>query len=102
VFPVAGMTLGYPLSPLGKDSIRPRLDLSALVHREHYRPVAHDELLRYDRVMRETGIYRGRKMAGTTRSDESYGWLEHSALRVHQESRQHLREVLLHQGFPLS
>ncbi len=101
VFPIAGMTLGYGVQSPGEAPLRPRLSLDTFVHYERYRTVSDDELHRYDRVMQETGIYRGRKMAGSSLPEEEYGWLEHSALRVRQESRKTLRGVLEHQGFPL-
>lgn len=107
VFPIAGMTVGYPQDP---PRIRPRLDPSAVVHYEHYREPDPAELERYDRAMRDTGIYEGRQVAGQ-RPDGSaageldpgdYGWLEHSARRVSTPPRPGLGAVVRAQGFPLA
>jgi len=101
-FPVAGMTLGWPVEP---PLIRPRLPLDAVLHWETY--AADDEeahLQAYDEAMIATGIYDGRQVAtaGTTSVEEkAYGWMEHSARRSAQVVRPHLREVLRNQGFEL-
>ena len=101
VFPIAGMTLGWPaVEPI----LRPRLPLSAVLHWEHYDCTREDEMLaEYDQAMVATGIYNGRQVAapGKEGQMEDYGWTEHSARRVSQPARTHLREVLLAQGFEL-
>ena len=99
-FPVVGMTLGWPVkAPM----IRPRLPLEAVLHWDAYDPQNEDEQLTlYDLEMIETGIYRGRQVkADDPISTEQYGWREHSARRVAQVVRPHLREVLLEMGFEL-
>ncbi|MFW5694765.1 MAG: nitroreductase family protein [Alkalispirochaeta sp.] len=106
VFPVAGMTLGVPTR---HGSPRPRLDQSAVLHWEHYRRDDRELLERYDRVMRDTGVYGGRHVAGTTSTgdsapdlpDEQYGWMEHSARRVSRAQRTDLSDVVRRQGFEL-
>lgn len=101
VFPIAGMTVGWPDCPPG---VRPRLATSAVLHWEHYDPVPKDaELHDYDRVMAESGIYGGRQVPVPGRSGEveEYGWLEHSARRVSQAVRTGLRQVIERQGFAL-
>ena len=101
VFPIAGMTLGWPaVEPI----LRPRLPLSAVLHWEHYDCTREDEMLaEYDQAMVATGIYNGRQVAapGKEGQMEDYGWTEHSVRRVSQPARTHLREVLLAQGFEL-
>ena len=101
VFPIAGMTLGWPaVEPI----LRPRLPLSAVLHWEHYDCTREDEMLaEYDQAMVATGIYNSRQVAapGKDGEMEDYGWTEHSARRVSQPARTHLREVLLRQGFAL-
>ena len=101
VFPIAGMTVGWPaVEPM----VRPRLPLSAVLHWERYDRSHEDETLaEYDRAMVATGIYDGRQVAtpGKDGEMEDYGWTEHSARRVSQPARTHLREVLLAQGFEL-
>ena len=101
VFPVTGMTLGWPAA---EPPIRPRLDLSAVLHWEQYESAGLDEALaEYDREMAATGIYGGRQVPvpGKPEVMEDYGWTEHSARRVAQAVRTDLREVLERQGFAL-
>ena len=101
VFPIAGMTLGWPAV---EPKVRPRLPLSAVLHWERYDRSREDEALaEYDRAMVATGIYDGRQVAvpGKEGEMEDYGWTEHSARRVSQPARTHLREVLHRQGFAL-
>ena len=101
VFPITGMTVGWPAAePL----VRPRLPLEAVLHREHYDRTGQDEALaEYDRAMAATGIYGGRQVPtpGRPGEVENYGWTEHSARRVAQAVRTDLREVLEKQGFAL-
>jgi len=101
VFPVSGMTLGWPaIDP----PVRPRLPLEAILHWEAYDSSQEaDALEAYDRIMMETGIYRGRQVnvPGSRGNVEDYGWLEHSARRVSTPVRTELRKVLRDQGFGL-
>lgn len=116
VFPIAGLTLGRPLT--GETRTKPRLDLEAILHWERYNPEDTQHLAAYDRVMAETGIYRGREQAlpdRVVREEEqvrstgrdarpdaaAYGWMEHSARRVTRPERTDLAEVLTRQGFLL-
>jgi FMN reductase (NADPH) len=101
MFPIAGMTLGFP-ERVGKQ--RPRLPLSAVLHWEKYSREGEDEALReYDQAMVTTGIYDNRQVPVPGKPDqmEHYGWTEHSARRVSQPIRVHLRAVLGEQGFDL-
>lgn len=100
-FPVAGMTLGRPaVEPTRK----PRLPTAAVLHWETYDDRDEEALVEYDRVMVETGVYRGRQVPvpGLEGEIEDYGWMEHSARRVSQPRRTELREVLRRQGFELA
>lgn len=101
VFPVAGMTLGWPATePL----IRPRLPLEAVLHWELYDTSEEKEALEaYDQAMIETGIYEGRQVPvpGRDGEVENYGWMEHSARRVSKALRTELGAVLRRQGFGL-
>ena len=99
VFPVAGMTLGWPAK---EPFIRPRLPLDAVLHWERYDTTGEAEALEaYDQAMVETGIYQGRQVPvpGSDGEAEDYGWMEHSARRVSQAWRTELRAVLTKQGF---
>jgi len=59
VFPVFGMTLGWPVkAPL----IRPRLPLKAVLHWDTYQQDDLPLLEEYDQAMIETGIYGGRQV----------------------------------------
>lgn len=99
VFPLCGMTLGWPEQP---PRIRPRLPLEAVLHWEQYQPDDRAQLLAYDQAMLETGIYRGRQVSGgEAKPPQEYGWLEHSALRVSKPHRPELRQILLDAGFEL-
>jgi FMN reductase (NADPH) len=97
VFPVAGMTLGWPAV---ERFIRPRLPLRAILHWERYAARGEEAaLLEYDQAMIDTGIYEGRRVPvpGVEGEVEDYGWLEHSARRVSQPVRTDLRDVLRRQ-----
>ena len=106
VVPVAGMTVGVPARPLRR---RPRPALDTVLHWERYTPAAPDQLLEYDRVMRDTGIYHGRHAEGVRPDGQSspdvpdaeYGWMEHSARRVSVPRRTDLRSVVERQGYGL-
>lgn len=101
VFPVVGMTVGWPAAA---PVVRPRLPASAVLYWETYDPAPRDEALKaYDRTMVATAIYEGRQVPVPGKPDqvEDYGWLEHSARRVAQPARTDLRAVLARQGFKL-
>ncbi len=102
VFPISGMTLGWPaVEPF----IRPRLPLRAILHWERYDLSEEAQALEeYDRAMVETGIYKGRQVPAPGRKAEmeAYGWLEHSARRASRPIRTALRQVLEQRGFGLA
>ncbi|HSN78386.1 MAG TPA: NADPH-dependent oxidoreductase [Anaerolineae bacterium] len=101
VMPIAGMTVGWPAV---EPKLRPRLPLEVVLHWERYDSSGQDQALaEYDRDMAATGIYAGRQapVPGRPGEVEDYGWTEHSARRVSQAHRVHLREVVEKQGFGL-
>ncbi len=101
VFPLVGMTLGWPEGPA---LIRPRLPLETILHWETYDPAGENlALAAYDRAMIETGIYKGRQVPvpGQDGDLEDYSWQEHSARRVAREVRIGLKDVIASQGFAL-
>jgi FMN reductase (NADPH) len=100
VFPLVGMTLGWPD---GEGSPRPRLPLDAILHWDQYGTEAETERFKeYDAEMIKTGIYKGRQVeSGPMLSELEYGWQEHSARRVSQIQRPHLRKYLTKIGFEL-
>jgi FMN reductase (NADPH) len=100
VFPVTGMTVGFPERT---PRLRPRLPMSAILHHERYNSDQDAALHQYDREMQATGIYENRQVPvpGKPGEMENYGWLEHTARRVSQAVRVQLREVIEEQGFAL-
>jgi len=101
VFPITGMTVGWPAAEL---KLRPRLPLKTILHYEKYNQ-SQDEtsLIEYDQAMMETGIYRNRQVPipGSDPVIQNYGWLEHTARRVSQVVRPNLRKEIEEQGFGL-
>lgn len=101
VFPLVGMTLGWPAV---EHCIRPRLPTRAVLHWDVYDINGEEEALyEYDRTMIASGIYRGRQVPvpGVEEKLEPYGWLEHSARRASKSTRTAIRQVLAAQGFTL-
>lgn len=101
VFPISGMTLGWPARP---HPPRPKLPTRAILHWEAYDATGEEAAWReYDAAMIATDIYKGRQGAvpGQEGEMEEYGWTEHSARRVSQVHRASLRQVLERQGFAL-
>lgn len=101
VFPVTGMTVGWPDC---ESIIRPRLPLTAILHWGKYDPSPYaTALLEYDQAMQQTGIYKNRQVPTPNRDGEmeNYGWLEHTARRVSQIVRPGLRKEIEKQGFGL-
>lgn len=101
VFPISGMTLGWPDA---EPFIRPRLPLRAILHWERYDIRGEDQALaEYDQAMVQTGIYKGRQVpiAGVEGQLEDYSWQEHSARRSASPTRTALLKTLQAQGFLL-
>ncbi len=101
VFPISGMTLGWPAAAA---RYRPRLPLREVLHWEVYNRESQDEALRqYDREMIATGIYKGRQVQvpGSEDEWEELGWMEQSAKRASRSIRVDLRSKLFDQGFGL-
>jgi len=102
VFPISGMTLGYPAS---EAMIRPRLPLEAILHWEKYDSKHEPEALKaYDQAMLATDIYKGRqiKVSGGENETEEYSWQEHTARRASKRTRTNLKKELEEQGFQLN
>lgn len=88
VFALFGLTIGVPEKPA---RVKPRLPVSIVRHDEWYETEHLDETLaEYDQMMKETGIYRGRRIQleeigpdlTEKFTDEDYGWIEHAARRL--------------------
>jgi FMN reductase (NADPH) len=100
-FPITGMTLGWPER---ETLIKPRLPLHSVLHWETYdHSEEEQDLCNYDELMIATGIYKDRQVPvpGKPGEMEIYSWTEHSARRVSQAVRTHLRLTLEKQGFGL-
>lgn len=100
IFPITGMTVGWPEKP---PRIRPRLPRREILRWERYQPPLDEALFEYDSIVAATGIYEQRQISVPGKPDavENYGWLEHTARRVSQAVRTNLRAVLEKQGFGL-
>jgi len=98
VFPICGMTLGWPVEdPL----VRPRLPIQAVLHWEKYKEDDLQHLKAYDQAMIETGIYNNRQVDNNDQEPEEYGWMEHSARRTSKPSRPHLRKSIMDAGYSI-
>jgi len=103
VFPVSGMTLGWPdANPIH----RPRLDVNAIMFWDTYGTDNEEALLEaYDDKMIETGIYDGRQIPADPNNPNAkpqrYGWQSHSLRRVSAPKRVEMSDVLKKQGFKL-
>lgn len=90
VYPVFGMCLGYPEHD---SSLRPRLPLRAVLHRETYEQAAQAEAIaEYDRTTREYYIERTKGKRDTT-------WSKEMADKFKRPARAYMREYLEEQGF---
>lgn len=101
VFPISGMTLGWPAV---EPKRRPRLPLRAILHWESYSTEGEEAAIReYDQAMMATGIYAGRKIrnASGSATTREYDWSEHTARRVSRPVRVSLKDELAEQGFLL-
>lgn len=101
VFPVCGMTVGWPAEqPLKK----PRLPLEVVLHWEQYDLEGLDDRLHaYDQQMIDAGIYKRRRVPVPGREGETreFGWMERSARKFAKPFRVSLRGELEDQGFKL-
>lgn len=102
VFPVSGMTIGWPVSPA---RIRPRMPLQGMLHWEHYSHEHTDAAIsEMDNRMIASGVYQGRQVPvpGKPSQQENYGWTEHSARRVSEKARPNLLAEVRAQGFGIA
>jgi len=104
VYALVGLCVGYPAA---RGEVKPRLPLSAVLHRETYSDRHLDTAVaEYDRLMAAAGIYGGRQVpapGGQVRPEQaSYGWAEHTARRLAAARRRELRSVLEAHGWCLT
>ncbi len=103
VYPLMGMSLGYPAGPA---QIKPRLPLAGLCFPEKYDDgVINGAVAEYDRIITESGILEGREVEKSRYPNfaGTYSWSEHSARRLASDDnsvlRPHMLEHLRKRGF---
>ncbi len=103
VFPVMGMSLGYPARP---PKTKARLPREGIHFVDSYDEIASDEAVgTYDITMAETGYLKDREFEPDKYPsfDGLYSWSEHSARRVASRQpgtlRAYLKKYLMEQGF---
>lgn len=103
VYPVMGMSLGYPDRPA---PIKPRLPMEALAFKEKYNPEAFGRpIAEYDETITHLGYLKGREVRPENypEFDGVYSWSEHTARRMADVDgptmRSHMLEYLRKRGF---
>lgn len=103
VYPVMGMSVGYPAAP---PKTKPRLPLGGLWFKEKYDESAPNAAVEeYDRIIDAGGHLNGREVEKPNYPDfkGTYSWSEHSARRMASTSpnvlRPHLLDFLRSRGF---
>jgi nitroreductase len=103
VYPVMGMSLGYPAKA---PKVKPRLPIEGLHFKEKYDGTRIGAAIRqYDAIINELGYLRGREVERDRYPDFSgdYSWSEHSARRLASRSpnalRPHMLKFLQARGF---
>lgn len=95
VYPVMGMSLGYPKA---QNKQKPRLPLETLYFRERYETnLNQDALAQYDNTLDALGYLKGREVQKERYPNFSgqYSWREHSARRMASTAHEALRPELL-------
>lgn len=103
VYPVMGMSLGYPES---EPKVKPRMPIAGIYLREKYSDAAFKEAIRsFDKMIDDAGYLKGREVEPESYPDYTgeYSWSEHSARRMASEKptvlRAHMKEFLEKRGF---
>jgi nitroreductase/FMN reductase [NAD(P)H] len=99
VFPIAGLTLGYPAS---KEPMSPRLALDATVHVDRYRTeCVEEELERYDTRRVRDRPYRRQRAVERFGTAERYGWTEEKLRQYADPQRADFGAFVRAKGFRL-
>jgi len=105
VYPVMGMSLGYPQTV---PKIKPRLPLEAIYHHERYNSENYNmSIEEYDTTIDRLGYLKEREVEPENYPDfqETYSWSEHSARRMASVKsstlRPFMKEFLNKKGFML-
>jgi nitroreductase/FMN reductase [NAD(P)H] len=100
VFPVAGMTLGWPAGP---GAISARLPLAVTVHRDRFDETGIRERVEaYDRRRAGLQPYPRQRHARTYGLSEDYGWSEDKARQYARSERADFGAFVRGKGFDLS
>lgn len=93
VFPVYGMTVGYPAE---KNEVKPRLPIDAILHENSYDEGKYDELLpAYDKKIKS--YYETRN-----KNNKSSSWTKEMSVYLKNPHRLHIRSFLEKKGFHLN
>ena len=99
VFPVAGLTLGYPAHP---DRITPRLPLEVTVHVDRFDETnVREKIEAYDRRRHELQPYRNQRHAKRYPDVAFYGWSEDKARQYSVAERADFGAFIRAKGFKL-
>jgi len=103
VYPVMGMSLGYPSN---KPDLKPRLAIDAIYHKEVYSTDKIDKLIaEYDVLIDKLSYLKGREVQPEKYPEFKglYSWSEHSARRMANEkaARLHMKDFLNSKGFAI-
>lgn len=100
VFPVAGLTLGWPAAPT---TIQKRLPLSVTVHRDRFDPTSpRDAIDAYDRERAEAQPYASQRFVEEYGRSEPYGWSEDKARQYAKPERAGFGRFVRDKGFELT
>jgi nitroreductase/FMN reductase [NAD(P)H] len=100
VFPVAGMTLGWPQ---GAGQLSLRLPLATTVHRDRFdESRVREQVDAYDRHRAAAQPYRRQRHADECGTAEFYGWSEDKARQYSKPQRADFGAFVRRQGFDLS
>ena len=99
VYPVMGMSLGYPLK---EAKVKPRLPFEEIYHKEEYSEENSEKYIAvYDDAINEIGYLKGREVLTEKYPDfkGEYSWSEHTARRHAEIVRPHMKPFLESRGF---
>lgn len=99
VYPVMGMSLGYPQKA---PKVKPRLSSNAIYHREAYSETDIEKyIFEYDKTISKIGYLQGREVLVKKypNYDGEYSWSEHTARRHAEIVRPHMKPFLENKGF---
>ena len=99
VFPVAGLTLGYPARP---GRISPRLPLDVTVHAERFdESKVREQIDRYDRRRHALQPYSRQRYVDRFGESDFYGWSEDKARQYSVQERADFGAFVRAKGFKL-